>query len=403
MTADSGRTVAGLPSWLTYPRLALLLCSIGWFLVQGGRLIVPALALPIKQDLGLGNAGFGMAVSVMWAVYALLQFPGGAASDDLGYRTTLVGSSVVVAAGYLLLGGSVGLSLFLLAAALIGGGIGLFYIASRTFPSMLYEDQRGRALGLTNAAGDVGGVLAPLAGSAIIALALPWRGAFLFIGGAVLALGVVFHFAVRGSYRVELPDLRGTGRGAVDEITASGVPLIIASYSLFALAWQGSVAFIPLYVYQAKGLSIQTGNLLLSMFFLMGVLVKPASGWLSDHVGRHGIATGSLLGAGAILGALAFLLEDRLAVILAVGVYGLTLMAFPPVTQAFLLDVFADETVGSAFGLTRTVYVLIGSMGPTLIGVGSETIGFDLTFGCIAGGLLLGATLLTVAVRRTAG
>ena len=399
--ADESATVRVGPAWLTYPRLALGLCSLGWFLAQGGRLLVPPLALPIKESLGLTNAGFGAAVTVLWAVYALLQFPGGAASDDLGYRTTLVGSSVVIAGGYLLLGTSVGLPLFLLAAGLIGGGIGLFYITSRTFPSLLYEGEKGRALGITNAAGDIGGVLAPVAGSVIVALALPWRGAFVVVGLAVAALGVVFHFTVRGEYRVAVPDMAGVGRDALGQITQPGVPLIIAAYSLFALAWQGSVAFIPLFVFEAKGLSFETGNLLLSVFFLMGVVVKPGAGWLSDHVGRHGLSIGSLLGAGLSLGVLALFIESRLAVVGAVVLYGLTLMTFPPVTQAFLMDVFADETVGSSFGLTRTVYVLIGSTGPALIGVGSETIGFEATFAGVAGGLLVAAVAILVAVRLT--
>lgn len=400
--ADDAVTVVGGPSWLTYPRMVLGLCSLGWFLVQGGRLIVPALALPIRDSLALSNAGFGMAVTVLWAVYALLQFPGGIASDDLGYRTTLVGSSLVVAIGYLLLGASVGLSVFLLACALIGGGIGLFYITSRTFPSLLYQDDKGRALGITNAAGDVGGVLAPIAGGAIIALALPWRWAFLTIGVAVLVLAVTFHVTIRGTYRATVPDVRGTASEALGQISAGGIPLVIVAYSLFALAWQGSVAFIPLYMFEAKELTIETGNVLLSVFFLMGVLVKPASGWMSDHVGRHGLSIGSLASAGLTLGVLALVLSSRPAVIAAVTLFGATLMVFPPVTQAYLMDAFADETVGSSFGLTRTVYVLIGSLGPALVGVGSETIGFDATFALIALGLVIGAVVLAIAVRRTA-
>jgi sugar phosphate permease len=381
--------------------MVLGLCSLGWFLVQGGRLIVPALALPIRESLALSNAGFGMAVTVLWAVYALLQFPGGVASDDLGYRTTLVASSLVVAVGYLLLGVSVGLAVFLFACALIGGGIGLFYITSRTFPSVLYEGNKGRALGVANAAGDVGGVLAPIAGGAIIALALPWRGAFLTIGVAVLVLAVTFHFTIDGTYRAAVPDVQGTAREAFGQISVRGIPLVIVAYSLFAVAWQGSVAFIPLYMYEAKGLTIETGNFLLSVFFLMGVLVKPGSGWLSDHVGRHGLSIGSLAGAGLALGALALVLTSRPAVIAAVALFGATLMVFPPVTQAHLMDAFDDETVGSSFGLTRTVYVLIGSTGPALVGIGSETIGFDATFALIALGLIAGAVVLAIAVRRT--
>lgn len=386
------------PGWLTYPRLALGLCSFGWFFVQGVRLIIPALALPIKESLVLSNAGFGVAVTVLWATYALLQFPGGLASDSLGFRTTLVVGSLVTAAGYALLGLSVGIGVFLVACAVVGVGIGLSFVSSRTLPSTLYGDNKGRALGVTTAAGDVGGVLAPVVGSVVIAAALPWRGVFLAAGVGVVALAAAFHAVVRGPYRSALPDVRGTTAHAVGQITGREITLVIVAYSLFALAWQGTVAFIPLYMFEAKGLTIATGNLLLSTFFLVGVVVKPTTGWLSDVVGRHALSVGSLLGAGLTLGALALFVTGRTAVVVVVVLFSAALLTFPPVTQAYLLDAFDDESQGSSFGMTRTVYVLVGSMGPAFVGIVSETLGYDAAFTIIAAGLLVGAVVLHVAV-----
>lgn len=386
------------PGWVTYPRLALGLCSLGWFFVQGVRLMIPPLALPIKESLALSNAGFGIAVTVLWATYALLQFPGGLAADSLGFRTTLVVSSVVTAGGFALMGVSFGIGVFLVAAAVIGIGLGLSFVSSRTLPSTLYGDNKGRALGVTTAAGDVGGVLAPLIGSVVIAAALPWRGVFLSAAVGVVVLAVAFHAVVRGPYRSKLPDLRTTTAHAVGQITGREITLVIVAYSLFALAWQGTVAFIPLYMFEAKGLTIGTANLLLSAFFLVGVAVKPTAGWLSDIVGRHVLSVGSLVGAGLTLGALALFVSARTPVIVTVILFSATLLTFPPVTQAYLLDAFDDESQGSSFGMTRTVYVFIGSMGPAFVGIVSESFGYDAAFTAIAAGLLVGAVVLHLAV-----
>lgn len=403
MTDSSGtREFAGrkLPIAMTYPRTILALCSLGWFLVQGGRLIVPPLALPIRDTLAITNAQFGIAVSVLWGAYALAQFPSGVVADDLGYRTILVGSSVLTGVGFLGLMIAPTYPLFVLACTVIGVGVGFFYITSRTFPATLYGENKGRALGITNAAGDVGGVAAPAVGAVVIGIAVSWRAAFLVVGVGTILLAVASHVFVEGKYTFQWPAVRPVARSALSEVTAGRVPLVIAAYGLFALAWQASAAFVPLYMYEAKGLSAGMGSLMLALFFFAGVVVKPAAGWLSDHIGRRILSVGSLFGSGTVLALLALFIEGQLAVVVAMGLFGATLMVFPPVTQAYLLDAFADASVGSAFGLTRTIYVLIGSTGPTIVGVGSGTIGYDYTFAGVGVGLLCGGLILVVATDR---
>lgn len=394
-TADADRTAPFRPS---YPQQILLLCSLGWFLAQSGRLVLPALALPIQETIAIGNAEFGFAISLMWAVYALLQFPGGIAGDDLGYKTVLVGSSVLAAFGFLVLAFTQTYALFLLATSLVGVGVGLFYITSRTFPSVLYGAKKGRALGVANAAGDAGGVLAPLGAAVIIGLAVAWQTGFVGFTAAFLLLAAGFHLTVDSAYRVDVPRVAAAASNAVAEFRKPGIPLTVAAYSVFAMTWQGSVAFIPLYMFETKGLSYELGGLMLSLFFLMGVIVKPAAGWLSDRIGRRILAVGSLFCAGCTLGTLALVVAGGWPVVALVGLFGATLMVFPPVTQAYLIDVFSTESVGSAFGLTRTVYVFVGSLGPTFVGVSSEVLSFDAAFATLAAGLVAGSLVLLFVV-----
>jgi MFS family permease len=399
--ATSTETADGdspIPGRLTYRGSVLVFISLGWFLFNAGRLLLPPLAVPIQDALVIGDAGFGFAISVLWATYALLQFPGGISTDTIGYRTVLVGSLAVIGPGFAILALAGHYWLFLVVLALIGAGGSYFYIVSRTLPAELYGDRKGRAIGLVTAAGNASGVLAPLAATAIIAVS--WRAPFAVIGASLLTVGAVFHFLIRGSYAFELPDVRGASKGATAEITKRGVPMMLVAYSAFAIAWQGSTAFIPLYFYRTKGFDLGTANAALALFFLMGVFVKPAAGWISDTVGRRTVASGALLGSGVSLALLALVFDSRLGVLAAVVVYGGTLLSFSPVMQAYLIEIFDDTNNASSFGLARTVYVLIGATGPTLVGVGSETIGFTRTFAIVSVSLLGAAALLWVTTGR---
>lgn len=376
---------------LPYRTAVLVTISTAWFAFNGGRLILPPLAVPLQEGLGIGNAGFGFAVSVLWGAYALLQFAGGVSADTVGYKTVLVASLLVIGPAFALIAVVSSYPTFLVALALVGTGGGFFYIVSRTLPAELYGPEKGRAIGIVTAAGNGAGVIAPLAATAVIAVS--WRVPFAAVGGALVVIAVVVHRLVDGEYAFSRPDLVGRSRGATEEITKRGVPLLLVAYATFAVAWQGSVAFLPLYLYDTKGLSLGLANGALSVFFLTGVFVKPAAGGLSDAIPRRFVASGSILGAGLALAALALLAQGTVAVLAAVVVYGVTLLSFSPVMQAHLLEVFGERDNASSFGLARTLYVLVGSAGPTLVGVGSVTVGFTRTFATIAV-LLVGASAL---------
>jgi MFS family permease len=82
-----------------------------------------------------------------------------------------------------------------------------------------------------------------------------------------------------------------------------------------------------------------------------------------------------------------------------VVVFAAGLMAVPPVLQAYLMDTFSTESMGGDLGGMRSVYIGLGSLGPTVIGyvtdIASLTAGFAVLVGC----LLIGAVLVTVAAR----
>ena len=86
-----GRLRGGGRGW------ALLAIAVGWLFVLGGRFLVPAVLPQVKATFGLGNADAGVAISVLWATYALMQSPAGLLTDRLGERRLLAGSLLLAA------------------------------------------------------------------------------------------------------------------------------------------------------------------------------------------------------------------------------------------------------------------------------------------------------------------
>lgn len=382
---------------LSYPTTVLVLVSIGWIVIQTGRYLLPPLAPAIRPAFGIDNAGFGFALSLLWAVYAVSQFPAGLTSDDLGYRTTLVGSLALagIAFGAFALASVYGLWLALL--AVVGVCTGVFLIGSRALLSELYGSDRGRALGIHSAAGDVAGVLAPLIATVVLAVTIWWAP---FVGllavAAVSVLGL--HLVLRGGYTVRPPVVGATARDAFAAVRSRDLLVVTVVYGLYVFATQGTAAFIPTYLTDAQGLSVGIANTVLSLFFLMGVVAKPVAGWASDRVGRRLLTVGALVAGGLSLAGATTL--SGLASSGALLVYAVTVRFFPTPTQAYLFDRFDEATSGSAFGLVRSGYILVGSTGPAVVGAGSEAVGFGPTLTAVGATLVVAAGALALLMRE---
>jgi MFS family permease len=382
-------------------RVVLGLSAGGWALSQGTWLLLPALAVPIRETLGIGNAAFGAVMTVLWASIALTQFPSGLLSDELGHRTVLVPTMLAAGIAVAALAWLEAIPAFLVLVVLVGVGTGAFPTVARALLSARFGEDRGRAFGVFGGAGDAAGVATPLVATAAIAAGV-WRVTFIAVGAGVVLAAVGFHHLLAGDYDFRRPSVLGPGRDSLSEVLRPGVPVAILCYSTFALVWQGSTSFLPLYMYEAKGLSLATANGTLSVLFLMGMLVKPAAGWASDRVGRRPLVVGSLFGAGCLLAGLALLVRRPVVVLPAVAAFGGALMTFQPVMQAYLMDWFEGSSEGGAFGLARLIYATIASAGSTVVGVGSETLGFDAVFAGLAVALLAGSVALVFATARVA-
>lgn len=369
-----------------YTGRLLLAVSLGWTLIQAGRLVISPLLPAITDGLGISSARAGFAMTVLWGLYALLQYPSGRLSDRLTRTTLLVGGLSLLCLGFLALSASPTYLAFLAGAAVVGVGAGLYPTPARGLLSDLFVARRGQAFGLHTASGDVGGIAAAGLGTVVLAVAT-WRAAFLPVVVGIAAVALSLHVWSREGYVVDAVDLAvvATARRLFAE---ARLRWLLVSYVLFAFTWQSAVSFLPTYLQVSKGFSPAVANAGFAAMFVVGAVVKPLAGGFGDRVPR-GLLTAAVLAVAAGMLSVVIVAEAEAAVLVAVACFAAGLMAFPPVMQAHLMDAFPTDSMGGDLGAMRSLYVGVGALGPTYVGVVAELADYRVAFAGLVGCLVV--------------
>lgn len=377
-----------------YEGRLLLAVSLGWLAIQAGRLVLSPMLPTVRTDLAMSSTQAGLVFTVVWGLYALLQYPSGRLSDALSRRLLLVAGLLLAALGFAILGTAPTYPVFLLGAVVVGLGAGLYPTAARALISDLYVRRRGQAFGLHTASGDLGGVTAAGLAAVVTAVAV-WRLAYLPVVLAVLSAALALHLWGRESYAVGSADLAVTAT-ARRLFSTPALRRLLVAYTLYAFVWQAATGFLPTYLRVGKELPPWVGTVAFALLFGVGVMVKPAAGTLSDRVHRDRLAPAVAgLGAVALLGVV--LAPGIPTTLLAVVAFSAGLMAFPPVMQAHLMDTFPTDTAGGDLGAMRSVYIGLGSLGTTYTGAVADLASYRLAFFGLT--MLLG--LSAVVATRT--
>lgn len=357
--ASTERLISG------YAGRLLLWVSLGWAIVGFGRKLLPPLLPAIIADIGITPVQAGTALTSLWLLRALTQYPGGRLADELSRKTVLVGGMTVVTIGFLVLNVSFDYSIFLLALGVIGIGGGAYSVAVRTTVADLFVEKRGRAFGIQGALNGMAGVGA--AGGAVLVLAVAtWRSAFVPVAIALSVITVGIHFWHRDQYVVRKPDF-GVSETVFRLFRSAAIRRMVAAYVLFTFAWQGMIGFLPVFLQIEKGLSPAVASAAYGLVYLIGGGAGPLAGSIGDRFGKLRTAVGVLMCAFA--GLLSLVLVDTLLFVgVSIVVVAVGFRSFFPITQAHLMDTFADETMAGDLGAAKTVWSGLGSFGPAFVG-----------------------------------
>lgn len=390
-----GRALSG---W-RYRHTLLSVCVGSYFGVRFAQVVVGPVVPAIVATFGVSRGTLGTALTGMWVAYALSQLPSGVLADRFGERGVVLVALATAGLATLCLSAATGLLPFAVGLVLLGVGAGIYYnpataLLSREFGAV------GRAVGTHRIGGQVAGVAAPLAATAV-GLRFGWR-VTLLLGAPVALLAAL-------SLVRFVPSASPARPGAsMRELFDPGdlVTLLVRPHTryttlvatLVEFVELATMAFLPALLLGHHGLSGRWSNLLFAAFFATTALSQPLAGWLSDRLGRDG--TLALLAAVGVLGYGTLAAGSTLLVAPAVLFAGVSMSA-TPVVQSRMLDGLSDADRGTGFGVFRTVYLLLGASGTAVVGTAADAAGWAVAFGLL--GAVLTALLLSLAAVRIAG
>jgi predicted MFS family arabinose efflux permease len=364
----------------------LISVAIGWLLILGTRILLPTLLPYIKDAFTFGNTIAGFLITGLWGAYALTQFPAGILTDRIGERKTLVVSVLVAVAGVSTLVAAPTFIVFVIGTILFGFGSGLYAPPRVTVLSRIYPDHDSTVLGVTFAIGNIGSALLPLVASGLVLL-FGWQFGFVFVIPPLLLVGIALWVFVPlnsdGSARVIVNEPRRVVQRLADEMTHRNVVVIWLAMTLMLVAYQGLIAFLPTYLIANKGINQPTAAALFGLFFASGAVSQFVSGTFADRYNeRRVLAT---IAAFSVVSLVALPFIDGIVALSTIVILLGTRLGVSPVSNGYVAAILSDDVQGSGYGLFRTVYIAVGSLGSSLVGVLADMGLFSEAFFVLAG------------------
>ncbi len=383
-----------------YRHTLLLTYSLAYFSTRIEPLVVSPLVPDITTALNTSAGAIGGAMTGLWAAYAVVQLPSGLLAGRFGTRPVIMVALVFGAVGSVLLALAPSIAIFAAVTVLLGSVVGLYYNVGVLSLAERFDDT-GSAIGIHRIGAQAAGLVAPVL-AVVVASWYGWRtslllGAVFSIPAAALVLGVVESTPPKTpavSLREQLSVGTITEFEARKPIFFSTVIAGIGEYVAVA-----NVTFLPAFLVAYHGVDQLLAGTLFSLYFVVVSATHPLAGWLTDRYSANRVVAGSLV-IGVLCHGLLVTVSSTFVVYGLVAVTGLT-MAYNIPLQSKVIGLLGETAQGKGFGLFRTVYVLIGSLGGVLTGSISDFAGWGTAYGFLSillfGGLVvgLGSVVLT--------
>jgi len=300
------------------------------------------------DELGITRTDIGLLGAVFSWTYAFAQLPVGWIVDKLGARKAyfLAISTWSIATALMALGQRTGH--FVVFRVLLGiTEAPNSPSAARMTADWFPRAERGQATAIWDSGSKWGPAIAPPILTAIM-LAFGWRAIFVFLGVAGLILAVAFWVWYRspedhrrlGQQEMELiASGRGTGADAVAQ-KVSWLGLfkhrqmwgMMAGFFCIIWIWNIFITFLPLYLQDARGISIASSGWLSALPYLGGAILGITGGrvmtTLANRPGadpltaKRRVMMGAALGAGVLVCASALVTNIVLAMVVLIVAVG---------------------------------------------------------------------------------
>ena len=154
-----------------------------------------------------------------------------------------------------------------------------------------------------------------------------------------------------------------------------------------AFVWQATASFLPTFLVEYRGQSETFAGGVFSAYFVVQAVTQVGVGSASDRYGRQVSTAGCMLLAAAGF-ALLVVTPGLLSVAVGVVLIG-TGLGWGSALLPRFMDELSDSEQGAGFGLVRTVYGVLGSLGSVATGAFADLFGWAVAIGVLFALLVL--------------
>jgi MFS family permease len=355
-------------------------------------LCLPPMFVAWQRAFDVSFAELGLSVAVMSGATALLQTPVGFLVDRYGARPFLVGGTLLMSLSIAAMGVATAYWQIVLLSLLSGIGNAVIHPADYAILSGSIDHGRmGRYFALHTFTGNVGFAAAPPV-TAILTLALGWRGALLAVGlaGVPVVLAILWQSRIlidQQRRRDERP--RGAASG-IGVLLTRPMLLFFGFFLLSAMAGAGLQAWLITVLHEVRGIPLESASYALTAYMVgatSGVLV---GGWVADRTTRHlGFAVTLTIAAAALILVIAAAPLAELAILAALFAAGLLVGASRTPRDIMVKDAAPPGQIGKVFGFVSSGLPLGQALTPVPFGFLIDAGRPDFVLALVAGLLLL--------------
>ncbi len=348
--------------------------------------LLPAVLPILIEEFNLSYAAAGAVITASALLMTSLQAVTGYVADRWNRIRLLLFGLTTLGLGTILIGFSTNYVQILAFGCLIGIGGSVFHPIGYSLLADAFEPgNRGKALGLGSAAGDIA-VPVAFATSGLLAPILGWRSLFILWGLIAMIAAVILPLIIKE------PRKKGSRLNATDNtktIVRKLIPIFIVM-GLAAASYKIASSFMTTYLNYYFELNIESANFTLALMMVVGTIGSIVGGTLVDKFGEKNTVTAEMVMLG-LLSIISVYISDVYSLTGLICTMGFFVLGVWP---SFYSIIAGSTTLGARafmYGILFAVSWSFGSLFPYISGAFADIFGLQVIF------ILIGVLSLVAA------
>lgn len=359
----------------------LVAFSVAHFAHHVTNSLLSALLPFIRDAFALSYLESGFAVTAYTIASGVTNAPWGILADRIGARRVIVWGLVLIGVASIAISGSASYWQLLLALMVMGIASGTYHApASAIIAELFSRARRGIAMGTHTTAGHLSFFAAPLV-AGTLAAAGTWRTPYLVFAVAPIACAFLLWRVAPAGTRVEG---RHDWLATFSEIgaVARRIGGLVGLSIVFQVLLSAALAFLSLYLVDARGISPAVAAALFGVPQLAGLVGAPMAGTISDRFGRRVVLLLGLAITGPASWALVTVPNEL--VFLPLLALGISLSVRATTTEVLIVDNTPAERRSTVLGTYYLVNQPVGGIAAPIFGAIAGSVGIGQAFSTLA-------------------